>query len=386
MSLLLFSSFVFTASFGGSCHKKRKRDPDNVNTPKQDPNLADPKSSDPKPADPKPADPKPSDPKPAHERVEEALENAKKMQQIYQRRTPTNGPRANTEQESNPEVWTVDSIPSKGHQEQAKKVRVIYKEGDSLAKVKKLIREREPVNIALERSYDKSLLRQYFGYDEGAYKDSTPELLMPNFAILILARIQSEEGVIDNLNVINLIGGGFDVEGQPDHQYYLTKNGDKTEFKDDKTEEFKARMKMMYRFAFHAAKENGLRYIQHAGVGEGVFGGDVAEEVKEIRKEVIKELESEYKDITIVCDLQNPDFRVPKHLFERHPAWPDSMNNDNTLFINAWDPWSMIGNGNKADFSLDGIWGENSNMAYLGWPLTNFNLENDEAYIAVPAN
>ena len=69
---------------------------------------------------------------------------------------------------------------------------------------------------------------------------------------------------------------------------------------------------------------------------------------------------------------------------ERHNEWENAMNNDNTLFINAWDPWSMIGNGNKADKSLDGYWGSVSNMAYLGWPFTNFNLEKEEAYVAVP--
>jgi hypothetical protein len=54
---------------------------------------------------------------------------------------------------------------------------------------------------------------------------------------------------------------------------------------------------------------------------------------------------------------------------------PDTLDTDvdmeKTLYVNAWDPWSMIGNGNERDSSLDGHWGRCSNMAVLGWSLTN---------------
>lgn len=44
---------------------------------------------------------------------------------------------------------------------------------------------------------------------------------------------------------------------------------------------------------------------------------------------------------------------------------------DNTLFVNAWDPHSIIGNGNYNDPSLDGYWGRYTNMSVLGWGFTN---------------
>lgn len=54
---------------------------------------------------------------------------------------------------------------------------------------------------------------------------------------------------------------------------------------------------------------------------------------------------------------------------------PDILDTDedvaHTLYVNAWDPWSMIGNGNGRDNSLDGYWGRCSNMAVLGWSVTN---------------
>merc|ERR1712118_402225 len=166
----------------------------------------------------------------------------------------------------------------------------------------------------------KDLLRRIFHYEEGAYKDSKPDKLMPNIAIFTPARIKSNGRVIPNLNVINLIGAGFYHKDQPDHQYYLSKLESGTVFKEGKEKEFVARMKMMYRFAFHHAKEKGLEYIQHFGVGEGAFGGKVADKVIEIRKKVIDELKKEYTDIKIVCDIS---FFVPKHLFERHPDWEE---------------------------------------------------------------
>ena len=48
---------------------------------------------------------------------------------------------------------------------------------------------------------------------------------------------------------------------------------------------------------------------------------------------------------------------------------------EHTLYVNAWDPWSLIGNGNERDRSLDGYWGRNSNMAVLGWHITNPYME-----------
>lgn len=44
---------------------------------------------------------------------------------------------------------------------------------------------------------------------------------------------------------------------------------------------------------------------------------------------------------------------------------------DHIMYVNAWDPWSMAGNGNSQDNSLDGCWGRSSAIAVHAWPLTN---------------
>merc|ERR1712039_724173 len=41
---------------------------------------------------------------------------------------------------------------------------------------------------------------------------------------------------------------------------------------------------------------------------------------------------------------------------------------EDSLLVNAWDPWSMVGNGNAADNSLDGYFGRCTAMALLCWP------------------
>jgi hypothetical protein len=56
--------------------------------------------------------------------------------------------------------------------------------------------------------------------------------------------------------------------------------------------------------------------------------------------------------------------------------WPEirrlneihKYHNDKPLYINAWDPHSVIGNGNDGDMSLDGFMGRSTAMAALGTP------------------
>jgi hypothetical protein len=46
-----------------------------------------------------------------------------------------------------------------------------------------------------------------------------------------------------------------------------------------------------------------------------------------------------------------------------------------TLYVNAWDPWSIVGNGNESDRSLDGFWGRSTDMAMRCWPMANPNIK-----------
>jgi hypothetical protein len=63
----------------------------------------------------------------------------------------------------------------------------------------------------------------------------------------------------------------------------------------------------------------------------------------------------------------NGFFYTPK------PYWPAVVGDygPNALYVNAWNPHSMIGNGNCEDGSVDGVIGRMTNAVALGWPRSN---------------
>ena len=50
------------------------------------------------------------------------------------------------------------------------------------------------------------------------------------------------------------------------------------------------------------------------------------------------------------------------------------VNINKTLFVNAWDPLTMVGNGNNMDESLDGYVGRNTYAGILCNPLFNLRI------------
>lgn len=60
-----------------------------------------------------------------------------------------------------------------------------------------------------------------------------------------------------------------------------------------------------------------------------------------------------------------------KFLDELFPGILETINLDQTLIVNCWDPHSVPGNGNGADASLDGQMGRCSMIGRLGWGVTN---------------
>merc|ERR1712118_28574 len=116
----------------------------------------------------------------------------------------------------------------------------------------------------------------------------------------------------------------------------------------------------MYRYAFECARNNDLCKIQWGGVGDGNFaicsaeGVNMKGTIQEFIKNAKAKLQSEYEENIEVLEgwSGKPFFNVPDAFF--NDPKPDF---ENTLFINAWDPWSLVGNGNEGDNSLDGKYG-----------------------------
>ncbi|CAE7686914.1 unnamed protein product, partial [Symbiodinium pilosum] len=163
-------------------------------------------------------------------------------------------------------------------------VRVYYPKGErDLEKVKRLVTQREPVNIAMERYYDQRLLKREFGYEFGAYAESwkANQQLMPNIAIYCRTPMRSPRdphGEPVEAHVINVIGFGFDSREQPDYQYFLGQRSG------EKWPELVQSMKQMWRYIFECAKREGKTQVLIAAVGGGAFSyllGGRYEELKD---------------------------------------------------------------------------------------------------------
>ena len=63
-------------------------------------------------------------------------------------------------------------------------------------------------------------------------------------------------------------------------------------------------------------------------------------------------------------------FTVPGCFFQSNGKY-NTADLEDRVFVNAWDCWSMLGNGNFGDRSADGYWGRSTALSLLGWPLSN---------------
>lgn len=240
--------------------------------------------------------------------------------------------------------------------------QVFYHKDDSLDIIKKLLKEREPCNIALNRNYNMNMLKTIFGWETGCYDADSP-----NFAVYCNAtvKLHGPTGGSRQIHVLNLIGIALDSPYQPDFMRY----GNKRDLIDAYTD--------IWSLAFAAAAklkaEGIIDKIKIYCVGGGAFAGP-------------------YGRFGFITDIFEPAFIQLMPLFEAAGVQVEGYDFDRkmfnggmipevlklasedvgrTLYVNAWDPWSLIGNGNEYDRSLDGQWGRISNMSVLGWLPTN---------------
>lgn len=124
----------------------------------------------------------------------------------------------------------------------------------------------------------------------------------------------------------------------------------------------------------------GLSKINYCEVGGGAFSHylkiltDIS--YSELLNNTLPLIIEQYKDKLLITKLSG---FIPECLFD---------NNDfnNTLFVNAWDPLTLVGNGNYKDNSLDGYFGRCSSMGLLCWSETNSWLKQSTAYYCIDIN
>lgn len=232
---------------------------------------------------------------------------------------------------------------------------------------------------------------------EGAYRFTNKDYRMPQIAAYARTPMRytlngtsysNEEGV----HVLSLVGAGFDAWQQPDYQYYYDKRTQDVRI--NRQEEFYRERKVAYMIALQCAYDHRLDRIEFVPVGAGAFS------VLLPRNRVINEMAKAWTSVEVQSYKSILEKRMGKKIdvsFRSRPPythnnglgpgipsfyeesgwtgeghgtdWKDAV--ERTLFINAWDPWSLVGNGNELDWSVDGMYGRQSALALLCWPVTN---------------
>jgi hypothetical protein len=247
-------------------------------------------------------------------------------------------------------------------------VVVFYNDGDNKEDVSKVFREREPTNIGMRRPYDPQKLESTFGHAHGAYQESCPGKLMPNIAVKCQTPVKiPSSGDIILVWVINLIGAAFDCPQQPDYQHFCRNEVDNSSVvhllkpfcKNVNLEELKTFYYKVWLKAFEAVHQDPrLTTLKVAGVGSNNFSPFYQEQdfMNQIQNPIIDKLKLRFPDVTV----ETLNYFIPQGF-----STETSEKLQKTLFVNAWDPWSMAGNGNSKDNSLDGYWGRSSCIGVL---------------------
>ena len=128
------------------------------------------------------------------------------------------------------------------------------------------------------------------------------------------------------------------------------------------------------------------------GDGTRVKGSGEARFIEEMVKPAIEAAKTQYPDINVeplALYDNGKGFVVPGSFFKVGEV-DYTQELDDKVFINAWDPWSALGNGNFLDDTADGWWGRSTAISLLGWPMSNRKMEfvdaSEEASAAAAAS
>ena len=300
----------------------------------------------------------------------------------------------------------------------------LYPAGADLETIKRLVSMREPTNIAnptpnqSAKQYDAQALREAFGYWEGLYRELSQDgtVLPPQVAVActtpIVAdpgkvRMSSEEGPHKVVNVVSIIGLAFDSALQPDRTYFTDADGNL------RRERLHKAMTQAYLLAFEATAAMKKSILVPAPIGDMAFRPQkeypdydvTAQErfiddfVKPAIANAHEKFSTMYERVLPKIDVEplarfkmplkqsstgemaKTTFTVPECFFMPDGGIYNLSQSElsKRVFVNAWDCWSMLGNGNFSDRSADGYWGRSTAIALLGWPTSNPRLRYVEA-------
>jgi predicted NAD-dependent protein-ADP-ribosyltransferase YbiA (DUF1768 family) len=280
-----------------------------------------------------------------------------------------------------------------------------------------VIHQRVPTNISNQNKFHVNKMEKYFGYSESGYdkafKDSNNKVLPPNFGLLCSATVENNQvdrymASVHNgrkcvIRVMNSIGFAFDDETQSDYIYFI--DGKRMNMFQDHLENM-----ILCIFAAYDSFNFSMLVLSEVGGGEfsAKFEGGSEAYLKDYFYPAltnvyksrhakpaiillmgstdhtrIDRLEDACPDSTVLGCGRFPHIvtQYVQHTDDENkiivrdfsdkigsPAEGDIFYISEALFVNAWDPHSLVGNGNAGDDSLDGYIGRNTNMALMSFP------------------
>jgi hypothetical protein len=246
---------------------------------------------------------------------------------------------------------------------------VFYNSKDPLNIIQKLVKEREPNNMEMQRMYDMTQMEKVFGWRTGFYHRYFYKYghVAPNFGVYTFTTVKSRNSIC-KVHMYHAIGIALDTKAQVDYKYFVAQQ---------RFMLLKEKYTEIFQKIFVCAAKLHLNTIVMSLIGANYFAAKYPGGSKAFRKEIWDPafLKARDRSILVVFMSLNLDpITVENEEFQSLGPWPQNIqkvNLDSTLFVNSWDPHSVIGNGNRIDDSIDGHVGRTTNAAILGTSMTN---------------
>ena len=241
-----------------------------------------------------------------------------------------------------------------------------------------LVNRRQPVNIATGEFFNQKKMLTEFGYKTSGYTDlwRKTKSLPPNIGVYTRTPVRpygKEKFKAFDAHVYNAIGYGFDSEDQPD---YI-----ELEIDDNlNINKIRTLVGEMIQRIYVCASMLSITTIAMSLVGCGAFSRLFP---YSMRDDVFVPmfLEINAKMNYNIVFLGNDAPAGFKSIGLVPQCFKNLKDIENILFVNAWDPHSIPGNGNGNDDSLDGQFGRRTAIGLLGWGLSNPELVNDIRFV-----
>lgn len=154
--------------------------------------------------------------------------------------------------------------------------------------------------------------------------------------------------------------------------------------------EYEDRVRSIFEKILRCAKDNDYKSIYIDGPGCGAFAGPDSEYVIKVYNKFFNEYKKKLnKDgIRLINGYKENPKLFPNKNYNKLNCFTEKWKKnfgepEKILFINNWDPHSLPGNGNNADYSVDGGYGRNAPISIIGCASINEHLLKPENYIQI---